>query len=207
MPVDAVAELGPAIVVDPAHGVALLGAGTLSMGLTPPLSISVAPSGIVPPLSEEFEVTPGLDSGEAVAPEDSSCVDAQLDIEVADPATINPPPSKVEVAPVVIPVVPEAFVPNIPKADPPALQFAVAAGLRPPGSISVAPSGIPLPLDPLEPSVPRGDVAPIADVPIELCACPAPQLISISAAIGNNLRIDTSCLSKDERYARGVPLN
>jgi hypothetical protein len=203
--VDPAAEVEPTIVAEPAHGVALLGAGTVSMGLTPPLSNSVAPSGIVPPLSLRLELPPGLDSGEAVPAGDSTCDDVQLDVEVADPVALNPPPSKVEVAPV--PVVLGALAPDIPKLDPLALQFAVAAGLTPPGSISVAPSGMPVPLDPVEPSVPSGEVAPIADVLVGLCARPAPQLIRITAVIASNLRIDTSCRCKDERCARAVPLN
>jgi hypothetical protein len=190
-PVD---ELEPAIVVKPAHGVALVGAGTVMMGLTPPLSISIAPSGIVPPLSVELELPPEFDSGEAVPPGDSVCDEVQLDVEFVDGTAVNPPPSNVEVAPIVIPVMPEAFVPDSP--EPLALQFTVTVGLTPPGSISVAPSGMPVPLDPLGPNVPSGDVAPIAGVLIEVCACPAPQLIRITAALAINLRIDTSCSSK-----------
>jgi len=188
-------------VIEPVHGVALLGAGTVIMGLTPPLSISVAPSGIMPPLSVELEPPPGFDSGEAVPPGDSVCEEVQLDVEVVDGTAVNPPPSNVEVAPIVIPVMPEAFVPVVPEAfipdspepNPLALQFTVTVGLTPPGSISVAPSGMPVPLDPLGPSVPSGEVAPIAGVLIEVCACPAPQPIRITAAIASNLRIDTSC--------------
>jgi hypothetical protein len=183
-PVD---ELEPAIVIEPVHGVALLGTGTVIMGLTPPLSISVAPSGIMPPLSIELELLPGFDSGEAVPPRDSVCEEVQLDVEVVDGTAVNPPPSNVEVAPIVIPV-PEAFIP-----DSPELQFTVTVGLTPPGSISVAPSGMPVPLDPLGPSVPSGEVAPIAGVLIEVCACPAPQPIRTTAAIASNLRIDISC--------------
>jgi hypothetical protein len=55
---------------------------------------------------------------------------------------------------------------------------------------------MPLPLDPLGANVPSGDVAPIAGVPIEVCARPAPQLSKITAAIASNLRIDTSCASE-----------
>jgi hypothetical protein len=92
---------------EPTHGVALPGIGT-GMGLIPPLSISVAPSGIVPPLSVKPELLPGLDSGEAVPLETATPDDVQLDVEV------SPPPSKVELVPGALPVVP-VLVPNIPE--------------------------------------------------------------------------------------------
>src|SRR5215472_10638262 len=80
--------------------VLLLGAGTATIGLTPPLLSSVAPSGIVPPL-RMVDVAPGLDSGEAVPLEDKAADDddAQPDIKPVDPidpVVPTPPPSKVE---------------------------------------------------------------------------------------------------------------
>jgi hypothetical protein len=165
-----------AFVVEPVHGnVVVLGIGTPISGLTPPLSISVAPSGIVPPFSVALEVVSDVDSGEAEPLEVTPVTDAQLDVELADPFEPNPPPSKDEFVPPDIDVIPDPLDPERPENEEPlALQFELAVGLRPPGSISVAPSGMPVPLfdpmDALEPNMPSGDVAPMAGVPIMLCA-------------------------------------
>lgn len=186
--VDVLPEL-PDEVVDPVHGLMMLfvgvgmpGAGALISGLIPALAISVEPRGIVPPLSTKVELVPGVDSGEAVPVEDT-CDDEQLDVEVADPVAVDPPPSKVELTLVDDPVM----------LEPLALQFELIAGLKPPGSISVPPSGMPVPLITLEPGTPSGDVAPIAGVLIVLWVWPVPQLNKTAAVIMNNRRIDTSC--------------
>jgi hypothetical protein len=164
---------------EPAHGdVIVFGNGTPISGLTPPLSISVAPSGIVPPFSVVLEVVPDVDSGEAT-PVEVMLLDPQTEVELIDPLELNPLPSKVEfVLPDVV-VIPDPLDPESPENEEPlALQVELAVELRPPGSISVAPSGMPVPLfdpvDTLEPSMPSGDVAPIAEpmagMLIGLCA-------------------------------------
>jgi hypothetical protein len=135
------------------------------IGLTPPLSSSVEPSGMAPPLSLKLKFVTAPASGDAEPLEDVSCDDEQPDIDVAT-STASPPPSKVEAAPVVTPVVPEALIAG--KLDGRMLQFGFGAGLNPPGLISVAANGMPVPLDPPEPNTPRGDVAPIEGL-IELC--------------------------------------
>jgi hypothetical protein len=161
------------LTVEPAHtDVAPLDIGTVINGLTPALSISVEPSGIVPPFNVKFEF---------------AVVDEQT-VVIVEP---NPPPSKIEpvtdveaIPDPLDPVIPEAIPENV---DPLALQFETGAGLRPPGSISVAPSGIPValfdPLDALEPSTPSGDVAPMPALVIALCAWAAPQPSRIAATM------------------------
>jgi hypothetical protein len=172
-------------------GIELPDTGAVISGLTPPLLISVEPSGIVPPLRVKLEFASNGASGDAVpialvVPPD----------ELADPQTEavvepNPPPSKVELAadidamadPLAL-VIPE----DIPEdEDPLALQIAPDAGLSPPGSTSVAPSGMPVmlfdPEDTLEPTMPRGEVAGIPGVVIGLCACAALQPSRIAAAM------------------------
>jgi hypothetical protein len=166
-------------VVEPAHdGIELLDIGAVISGLTPALSISVEPSGIVPPFNVKLEFVVVDESGEAV-PLDvallaGALVEAQAEV-IVEP---NPPPSKIE--PVTdVEAIPDPLDPVVPEdipenADPLVLQFETGAGLKPPGSISVAPSGIPVglfdPLDALEPSMPSGEVAPRPDVVIALCA-------------------------------------
>jgi hypothetical protein len=162
------------------------------IGLTPPLASSVAPSGIAPPLRWNCKVAPAAASGEAEPSEEVSSGDEQLDIEAADPTPPSPPPSKEEVALV---VVPEALIPFPAELDARGLQLGFGAGLNPPGLISVAANGMPVPLDPPEPNTPGGEVAPIAERLIELCAKLEAQLIGITriaAAITRNRRIDTS---------------
>ena len=172
--VELIAEL-EVPVNEPAHGdVIVFGIGTPISGLTPPLSISVAPSGIVPPFSVVLEVVPDVDSGEAT-PVEVMLLDPQTGVEFIDPVELNPLPSKVEFVLPDVDVIPDPLDPESPEYEAPlALQFELAVGLRPPGSISVAPSGMPVPpfdpVDVLEPSMPSGDVAPMAEVPIMLCA-------------------------------------
>jgi hypothetical protein len=190
----------------PAHGVVVMvGPGTLIMGLTPALPISVEPSGIVPPSRGDPTVVPGADSGEPM-PVDGVVADdvvaqpadvAAVPVETLEPIPVTPPPSNVELVPLV-PAPAAVAVPN--EAVLIVLQFEPMAaepsgtGLNPPGSISVAPSGIPagLPGD-VEPRVPSGDVAPIPGVPIVLWASAAAPLNRVATATNNNRRIDTSC--------------
>lgn len=149
-------------------GPGMLGAGTVIAGLTPPLSISVAPRGIELPARPD----PEPDEDGAVPPEDVVDVGA-VQPGIADPAA-SPPPSKVEFA---VDVEPAPLLPATPVDDPADEQVALGAGLRPPGSISVAPSGIPVPLDPfevLEPGMPSGDVAPMAGGLDVVCASAGP---------------------------------
>jgi hypothetical protein len=152
--VDPTAEPAIPIVIVPLHELIVLpGAGTVIIELTPALSISVAPSGMVPPLRVN-PLDPGIESGEAVPLDKTAEEDVQFDVEAAEPAASSPPPSKVELP---APVVP---------------QLEPAAGLKPPGLISVAPSGIPVPFDPLDPlvpGVPSGEVVPMAEVPVAVC--------------------------------------
>jgi hypothetical protein len=151
---------------DEAPSVVMVGGESPSKGLIPPLSISVAPRGIVP-MRFDPAVDPGLDNGDAVPLEDN-VVDGQLELEEANPVALDPPPSKVELVPDML----EPLVPDMLRVEEPAdEQFALEAGLKPPGSISVAPNGTPVPLAPLDPGMPSGDVALIAGrVVIELCA-------------------------------------
>jgi hypothetical protein len=138
----------------------------------PALSISVEPSGIVPPFKVKFEFVPIEERGDATP------------LDVAQAGVVlgpNPPPSKAEptgieaISDPLNPVIPE----DIPEyvAEPLVLQLEIGAGLKPPGSISVAPSGIPVPLFvPLglpEPSIPMGEVTPVPVVLIGLWACAA----------------------------------
>lgn len=154
--------------VDPGHGVVVLfGPGTAISGLTPPLSISVAPSGIVPPFRFDPLIV-GVDSGEAVPAVDKLDDAAVQPVETVEPAALNPPPSNVELP--LVPAIPDTEVPV--GEQPP-----FAAGLKPPGSISVAPNGMPVPLDALEPS---GDVLPIAEVLVGLWPYAMPQFNEIT---------------------------
>jgi hypothetical protein len=153
----------------------LLGVGTVTSGLTPALPSSVAPSGIVPPLSEVPEL-PGTESGEAVPLVETAPDDAQPVVGTpinplaptgANPPVdppLSPPPSKTDA----VPIGDDApAVPGSPAAtDVPAgivAQPVTGAGLRPPGLTSVAPSGTPLGLFPVgakAPGAPSGEVDP-----------------------------------------------
>jgi hypothetical protein len=181
------------LTVEPVHkDVAPLDIGTVINGLTPALSISVEPSGIVPPFNVKFELVVVDESGGAVPVDVAPLADALVDAQAEAVVELNPPPSKTE--PVLgIVAIPDPLDPVMPEdipeyvADPLALQFETGAGLKPPGSISVAPSGMPVPLfdplDELEPSIPSGEVAPIPGVPIALCAWAAPQPKRTAAAM------------------------
>lgn len=125
----------------------LLSIGIESIGLRPPLFISVAPSGIVLPITVEIDA-----SWDAVVVLFEP--DVQLEVEA------RPPPSKVEELDVVLLVAPEPL----------ALHVELGAGLSPPGLISVDASGAPaVVLLPLEP-MPSGDVVPIPDEVTAVCA-------------------------------------
>lgn len=167
---------GPAqLVVLP--GVESTGAGTVIIGLKPPPSSSVAPSGIVPLATLDGEP----DSGEAVPVDVTFVPDVQL--EAAEIVPANPPPSNVE---------PELVEPvaDVPCMDGP-LGTQAPSGLNPPVSISVAPSGTPVPLAALAPSMPSGDVAPIPGMVVALWACAAPQPSRIMSDIAHAVRIES----------------
>jgi hypothetical protein len=98
--------------------VGMAGAGTVRIGLKPPLSISVESSGRVPPLRVLTPVVPGIDSGDAVPVEDS-VLDGHVALVVltaavltptaemdADPVVVVPPPSNVEFVIDVVPGLP-----------------------------------------------------------------------------------------------------
>jgi len=185
-------------------GIELPDIGAVISGLTPPLLISVEPSGIVPPLRVKLEFASIGASGEAV-PADVVFVSGAQFGRDGDPVELNPPPSKVEPMFEVVPTpdvepMPDALDPIMPEdipelaVNPLVLQFESGAGLKPPGSISVAPSGIPVglfdPLDALEPGTPSGDVAPMPPLVIGLCAFAAPQPSRIVATTRGKSRME-----------------
>jgi hypothetical protein len=150
--------------LDPMHGLlVLLGNGTLIIGAVPAPASSVAPSGMLPAVSDDPIVAPELDS-EKTFPVADNDPGVQAP-SVLDPVVVVPPPSKVEIAPGA-PVITE-------DEDPIELQLADTAGLSPPRSISVAPSGIFAPtslFELSEPRVPSGDVVRFKNVLIALWA-------------------------------------
>jgi hypothetical protein len=200
----------PLLMVEPTHGAAVtLGAGTPINELTPPLSSSVAPSGIAPPPRFDVALAPGVDSGEAVPLDETTPDDGNEQLlEVV--AEAMPPPSNDDV----VPVVPMAAPPAIPVEEPaiPVMELAIpvdeevvpmqlelldigpmGVGPMPPGLISVAPSGIPLgEPDAVEPGIPSGDVSPMLGVFVMLCVRPASELHRSTTAAMNNRRIKTS---------------
>jgi hypothetical protein len=189
--VDPAAKPDPTVVVEPIQGVVVVvvGAGTVNIGAMPPLSISVAPRGIVPPVIFD----PELDSDEAAPLETFD--DAVVQLELAGPALARPPPSNIVPEFVVGPAPP---LPDAPDSDddPVNAQF-VPAGLNPPGSSSVAPSGMLLLFDPPEPNTPSGEVVPIADAVVEVCAGAAQQLkrrMAVLAILKCSRRIESSCV-------------
>jgi hypothetical protein len=134
----------------------------VSIGLTPALPISVAPSGMLPPPGSRPAVPPGVESGEAVPVEDTAMEDPEM-----QPVEAIPAPSKVAAGEVEL----DWAIAAPPTPDNGLAAEVQGAGLKPPGSIPVAPSGIPVgapevaALSPL-----RGDVAPSADVLGLVCA-------------------------------------
>lgn len=188
-------------------------------GLMPALGTSVAPSGMIPPLSLVVPLV-GFDNGDAV-PWGATPV-----VTGAQLVAIRPPPSNValpvdpipaetagaeqlgspstlrlevlEVLEVLdMPEIPEVLeVPAMPEMpEPTELLEAVllVVGLKPPGSIEVEPRGIPVG-DPegVEPTVPSGDVIPRPGVVNTLCAKLASQLSKTAAVTTIASRIETS---------------
>jgi hypothetical protein len=184
---------GVAMLSDGLTLIVLSGPGTPIRGLTPALPISVAPSGIAPPLRVDA-VLAGLESGDANPPE--APVPA---VEAQAVAPVIPPPSKLELVLVVgepedAPVTPQMVL---------FVMVPIGTGLRPPGSISVAPSGMPA-VDPVavEPGIPSGDVCGIADGLVMVCARPVPQVASSTTAITIERRIDVSRPGSTTAYRR-----
>ena len=189
--------------VEPTHeGIELLDIGTVISGLTPALSISVEPSGIVPPFNVKVEFVPIDQSGDAV-PVDVPLVAGAL-VEAQAVVEPNPPPSKTEPA-IGVELIPDPLDPVMPDdipefaSDPFVLQLEIGAGLKPPGSISVAPKGIPValfdPPDVIEPCIPSGDVASRDVVPmpapvIALCAWAVPLPNRTAAAMRDKSLIE-----------------
>jgi hypothetical protein len=188
-------DINPLVIVEPTHGVeAMLGAGTLINGLTPPLLISVAPRGIAPPLRPNVALAPGVDSGEAVPADETTPNDGKEQPFEVDAEPV-PPPSNDDV----VPVDPDIALPAIPEEEevvPMQLVLPnigpMGVGPKPPGSIPVAPSGIPVGEPEMEPGIPSGDVSPILGIFVMLCVRPASQLKRTTTAAMNNRRIKTS---------------
>ena len=175
-----------------------LGNGTVAIGLSPVVSVSVAPSGIVLPITLELEVEGWVE--EAVL----------LDVVAQGELGVIPPPSKVDEADdmLLIPLADEAdgvmLIPPAGEVDDElpmlveliALQDELTVGPRPPGLISVAPSGTTAPvalLAALVPNVPIGEVAPIPDGVMVVCALAATHAqSSASTAKDNRRRIEIS---------------
>jgi hypothetical protein len=183
----------------------VLGAGTPINGLTPALLSSVDPSGMVP----ESALGPAEDGGIAVpVVADPIAVDAQPDVMPVVPTPLSPPPSKLELEPLAMPLdEPLAM----PEDKEPVLQVGDTAGLIPPGLISVAPRPMPAldPLIPVEPPIPYDPVAPLAPgipsgvaAPIAgaaggvdmVCAAAMPQLNKSATPAADNRRIEISRL-------------
>jgi hypothetical protein len=163
--------------------------GTVINGLTPALSSSVEPSGIVPPFKVKVELVPEVDNGDAIPPPVDEFVGAVVEAHVDAPVAPTPPPSKTEPIPD-IGAIPEPLDPDIEDAaeldDAIVLQFEAGPGLNPPGSISVAPSGMPVAKfdsDEFAPSVPSGEVVPNADGVVTLCACATLEPSSTAAVM------------------------
>src|SRR6516165_8269526 len=87
-------------VVEPTHdGIELLDIGTVISGLTPALSISVEPSGIVPPFNVKFEFVVVDESGEAKPPDVALLADAfDIGAGLRPPGSISVAPSGIPVA-------------------------------------------------------------------------------------------------------------
>lgn len=193
--------------VEPVHPPMLvLGGATPIIGLTPALSSSVAPSGMVPPGAAPAPANDG-DGSVPLAAEPADTVAQPPDVRPADPIPLIPPPSKVELVPDAD-IPPEALA--MPEDEEPELQVGDTIGLRPPGLISVAPKPMPaldpaipvepldplIPIVPLAPGMPSGDTDPIAGavgVVDMVCAATAPQLNKSPTAAADSRRIETPC--------------
>jgi hypothetical protein len=174
------------VIVEPGHGVVVLldvigvmvGVESGTIGLRPVVPVSVAPSGIVPPI-REAELVPDVEADG----------DVPLADDDAQPAVVFiPPPSNVEGVIIdAVPLGPE----DCAEVEPLVLQVELTAGLKPPGLISVDPSGMlefVAPFVPPEPSVPSGEVVPIAGEVTEVCALTAAQPQNRASAANNNGR-------------------
>jgi hypothetical protein len=83
--------------VEPLHdGIELPDIGSVISGLTPALSISVEPSGMVPPFNVKFEFVPMDESGEAVPVDIAPLTAAPGEAQTEAVFEADPPPSKVE---------------------------------------------------------------------------------------------------------------
>jgi hypothetical protein len=189
-------------VAEPMHGVTVvLGAGMPINWLTPPLSSSVAPRGIVPPLRAVAALVPGGDSGDASPVETTAGdVDVQPLESVPEPM---PPPSNGELIPVDPDVPATVVLEDVEEVDmeeedvevvPTQLVLfdigPIGVGPIPPGSISVAPSGIPVgEPDAAEPGIPSGDVNPMPGAFVVLWATQASQPKARTTAAMINRRI------------------
>jgi hypothetical protein len=168
--------------------VVLLGAGVTIIGLSPPPSISVAPSGMLPMPVADAPDDPGVmspDAAPVVALVVPQPVDPVLPLTpltllmlLMPPAPLmpvpRPPPSKV-------PMPEDDKVLTVEQAEP---ASGPGAGLKPPTLSWVAPSGMPACDDgvlDVRPETPSGDVAPSAEpvlgIPgaIVICADATPQ--------------------------------
>jgi hypothetical protein len=169
--------------------------GVVSIGLTPALLSSVAPSGIAPPDTvpalapprTEVDAVPDVVPADIPGPHDpDNPIVPELNPYEASP-WVMPEPSNVDVEPVVV-------------LDTPALKqgsvLAVGSsgpGLSPPGASSVAPIGIPTgPTEEATPGTPRGDVAGAPTIGGAICAKAAPQPRSSAANVVKRCRNDTS---------------
>jgi hypothetical protein len=192
----------------PGMVVLVLGAGVTIIGLTPPLSISVAPSGMLPRPPAEAPDDPAVNRPVVFA---------------AAPAVPQP-----LIDPVVAPPMPPALMPAVPPLMPPPSNVPLAVdspltveqpepasgpgdGLRPPTLSWVTPSGMLGEADgalELMPSVPSGDVGPSAGLAtppgiVVICASAA-LLPSRSAMIEipmSRIKASMSCTSLSSQFS------
>jgi hypothetical protein len=170
----------------------LLGAGVTIIGLSPPPSISVAPSGMVPTPVVDAPVVPGSTRPDAVP------VVALVVPQPIDPVLPVPLMPVMPAAPLVPERPPPSKVPSpdddklltVEQAEP---ASGPGAGLKPPTLSWVAPSGMPAcdgGVLEIMPEMPSGEVAPSAEPvlgiagAIVICADATPQpSISIDIVI------------------------
>jgi hypothetical protein len=183
-------------------GLVIIGAGTVTNGLMPPPFISVAPSGIVPPLSVDEPPTDGFISGDAMPADEVPAVAGGHEL-ITPPSNVDMVPRLEDVPLTVEVVIPETDPPVADASPDPALAAVVGQlerpgltgiGLMPPGLTSVAPSGIPdSEVEEVEPGMPSGEVDPMAGPPMTVCATAASQLSRIAILTTMNRRIGVSC--------------
>jgi len=200
------------VMLVPTHGEAGVSTGAApgdgSIGLMPALPSSVEPSGMLPMPSAEPPVAepPVVPLTKGFCVPDTVLPDG-VELQGPDMPTF-PPPSKVELVPVIpepltpgvtppvtdVPFVPQVEMPAVAPRDP---------GLRPPGLSSVEPKGIPT--GPTGPVLPSGEVRPIPGaglVPIpgagiveETCdTAGAATRSSVAVTIGSRHLIQVSIL-------------